>query len=64
MGEPGGLLSMRSQSWTRLKRLSSSSSSGIFKKTGDMKGIFHARMGMIKGGNSKGLTEVENIKKR
>ena len=28
MGEPGGLLSMGSHSWTRLKRLSSSSSSG------------------------------------
>ena len=27
MGEPGGLPSMGSQSWTRLKRLSSSSSS-------------------------------------
>ena len=27
MGKPGGLLSMGSQSWTRLKRLSSSSSS-------------------------------------
>ena len=37
---------------------------GIFKKIGDAKGIFHARMGMIKGRNSKGLTEVEDIKKR
>ena len=35
---------------------------GIFKKIGDAKGIFHARMGMIKGRNSKGLTEVEDIK--
>jgi len=31
---------------------------------GDTKGIFHARIGMIKGRNSKGLTEVEDIKKR
>ena len=37
---------------------------GIFKKMGDTKGIFHARIGMIKGRNSKGLTEVEDIKKR
>ena len=35
-GEPGGLLSMGSQSWTRLKRLSSSSSSGsiVYKRSG------------------------------
>ena len=31
MGEPGGLPSMRLQSWTRLKRLSSSSSRVINK---------------------------------
>ena len=27
-----------------------------FKKTGDIKGIFHARMGMVKDRNSKELT--------
>ena len=37
---------------------------GISKKIGDMKGIFHARMGMIKGRNSKDLIEVEDITKR
>ena len=31
-GEPGGLPSMGSQSWTRLKRLSSSSSKGLRKE--------------------------------
>ena len=36
----------------------------FFKKTGDIKGIFHARMGMIKDRNSKDLTEAEEIKKR
>ena len=36
----------------------------FFKKTGDIKGIFHARMGMIKDRNSKDLTEGEEIKKR
>ena len=28
----------------------------LFKKTGDIKGTFHARMGMIKDRNSKDLT--------
>ena len=34
-----------------------------FKKIGDIKGIFHARMGMVKDRNGKDLTE-EEIKKR
>ena len=36
----------------------------LVKKIGDIKGIFHARMGMIKDRNSKDLTEAEKIKKR
>ena len=36
----------------------------LFKKIGDMKGIFHARMGTIKDRNGKDLTEAEEIKKR
>ena len=36
----------------------------LFKKTGDIKGTFHARMGMIKDRNGKDLTEAEQIKKR
>ena len=36
----------------------------LFKKTGDIKGTFPARMGMIKDINSKDLTEAEEIKKR
>ena len=36
----------------------------LFKKTGDIKGTFHAMMGMIKNRNSKDLTEAEEIKKR
>ena len=36
----------------------------LFKKTGDIKGTFHARMGTIKKKNSKDLTEAEKIKKR
>ena len=35
----------------------------FFKKTGDIKGIFHARMGMIKDRNSKDLIEAEDIRK-
>ena len=37
--------------------------SDIFKKIGDIKGTFHARMGTIKDRNSKDLTESEEIKK-
>ena len=32
-------------------------------KTGDTKGTFHARMGMIKNRNIKNLTEAEDIKR-
>ena len=35
-----------------------------FKKTGDIKGTFQSRMGMIKDRNGKDLTEAEEIKKR
>ena len=35
-----------------------------FKKIGDIKGTFHAKMGSIKDGNGKDLTEAEEIKKR
>ena len=35
----------------------------IFKKIGDIKGIFHARMGTIKDRNGMDLTEAEDIKK-
>ena len=36
----------------------------LFKKFGDTKGIFHAKIGAIKDGNNKDLTEAEEIKKR
>ena len=36
----------------------------LFKKTGYIKGTFHARMGTIKDRNSKDLTEADKIKKR
>ena len=36
----------------------------LFKKIGDIKGIFHARMSTIKDRNDKDLTEAEEIKKR
>ena len=35
----------------------------LFKEIGDIKGIFHARMGMIKDRNRNHLTEAEEIKK-
>ena len=36
----------------------------LFKKTGDTKGTFHAKMGSIKDRNGKDLTEAEDIKKK
>ena len=36
----------------------------LFKKIGAIKGIFHARMGIIKYRNGKGLTEAEETKKK
>ena len=36
----------------------------LFKKIGDTKGIFHAKMATIKARNGKDLTEAEDIKKR
>ena len=36
----------------------------LFKKIGDIKGTFHAKIGIIKDKNGKDLTEAEEIKKR
>ena len=36
----------------------------LFKKIGDTKGTFHAKMGSIKDRNDMDLTEAEDIKKR
>ena len=36
----------------------------LFKKTGEIKGTFHARMSTIKDRNGKDLTEAEEIKER
>ena len=36
----------------------------LFKKTGDIKGIFHETMTMIKDRNGKDITEASEIKKR
>ena len=36
----------------------------LFKKIGDIKGTFNAKMGTIKDKNGKDLTEAEEIKKR
>ena len=38
--------------------------SDLFKKIGDTKETFHAKMGTIKDRNDKDLTEAEDIKKR
>ena len=36
----------------------------LFKKTRDIKGIFHAKMGTIKDRNGMDLAQAEDIKKR
>ena len=36
----------------------------LFKKTGDTKGTFHAKMGTTEDRNSMDLTEAEDINKR
>ena len=36
----------------------------LFKKIRDIKGTFHAKMGLIKDRNGMDLTEAEDIKKR
>ena len=42
----------------------SSSSRDLFKKIGDTKGTFYAKIGTIEDKNGKDLTEAEEIKKR
>ena len=37
---------------------------GLFRKIGNTKGTFHAKMGTIKERNSQDLTEAEEINKR
>ena len=36
----------------------------LFKKISNTRGLFHAKMGSIKGRNGMDLTETEDIKKR
>ena len=36
----------------------------LYKKIGDIKATFHARMGTVKDRNGKNLTDTEEIKKR
>ena len=36
----------------------------LFKKTDNIKGTFHARMGLIKDRNGKDLIKTEDIKRR
>ena len=37
---------------------------GLFKKIGDIKGIFHGRKGTVKDRNGMDLIEAEDIQKR
>ena len=37
---------------------------GLFKKSRDIKGTFHAKMGSIRDRNCRDLREAEDVKKR
>ena len=52
--------------WTEMQRNRGKHKNGkdLFKKTGDTKWTFHAKMGTIKDKNDMELTEAEDIKKR
>ena len=36
----------------------------VFRRIGDIKRIFHIRMGMIKNRNGEDITETEEVKKK
>ena len=55
---------LRGQSKEREEANRMGKSRNLFKNTRDTKGIFHAKMGIIKNRNSMDLTEAEDIKKR
>ena len=48
----------------RRKQLNGKDYRDIFKKTGEIRGPFHAKMGTRKNRNSKDLIEAEEIKTR
>ena len=54
--------------WDQCKEIEENNRMGktrdLFKKIGDTKGTFHAKMGSIKDRNCMELTEGEDIKKR
>ena len=50
--------------WKKKKNNTMGKTRDLFKKIRDIKGIFHAKMGMIQDRNSMGLTEAEDINKR
>ena len=37
---------------------------GLFRKTGNIKGTFHQKMGTIKDRNGRNLADIDKIKKR
>ena len=52
------------EQWKEIEGKQNGKTRGHFKKIGDIKGTFHARMGTIKNRNGKDLTEAQKIEKR
>ena len=48
----------------KLRKTTMGKNRDLFKKTGHIKGTFHARMGRIKDSNGKVLRESADIKER
>ena len=53
-----------SEQWKEREENRMGKTRDLFKKTGEIRGTFHARMGTIKDRNGKNLTKAEDIKKR
>ena len=59
MRKPSSVISAKEMDDNRMGK-----TEDLFKKIGDTKGTFHAKMGTIKDRNCMNLTEAEDIKKR
>ena len=59
MRKPSSVINAKEMDDNRMEK-----TEDLFKKIGDTKGTFHAKMGTIKDRNDMDLTEAEDIKKR
>ena len=57
-------MALLNEQWKEIEENRMGKTRDLFKKTGDIKGTFHARMDLIKDRNGKDLIEAEEINKR